>query len=527
MNQKKSDPAIGIDLGDSQSAIALLDPVKGPRVIRNAEGDRTTPSVILHTGEQTMIGSDAMEAAAFEPCLLRAMRSQNSDSARVAAHLLRKLSADAAQKVGEFDRAVIAVCDSMSPSRRRASREAAQSAGLDEVVLLDQTLAAAIAFAAEKDWLLLNNESTCPIKMLVYSWGAGPFTAAIIEYDNGKFRRISSASANESTGLDFDTRLMAHFADAFFDKFGIDLRQDAHACLELRRTAQRVKHALARRKSFTVCIAQENQRLQIVVDQSILLKLTRDLLKQSCVTVQAVLDDADLTWADIDHLVLTGGLTRLRVIRRMMEKQSGLRPDSSLSVDESISHGAAIHAWSLWKQGDNVSTGGPNEVCKWMRPIRLVAATSQGPTNKIKLSPRKMTGPALTGDKTAQSSHPAKLRPLKKLARRTETTTPVDRPVVSANTPADQGPRIEIKTDSPRPTPVTDYASIDLGIPDTKPKLRSDEINLIGLASISTHPPKIDSPIMIDPKPKITSDQQSGGTVWKSRGKRLTPKEEM
>ena len=377
---------IGIDLGTTNSCVAIMDGSQ-PRVIENAEGARTTPSIVAFANEERLVGQPAKRQAVTNPSntvfgvkRLIGRRVDDADLAKdlknlpynvinggngdawveaqgekyspsqISAFTLQKMKETAEGYLGEeVTQAVITVPAYFNDAQRQATKDAGKIAGLEVLRIINEPTAAALAYGLDK-------KETKTIA--VYDLGGGTFDVTILEIDDGLFEVKSTNGDTFLGGEDFDMSIVNYLAEEFKKENGVDLTQDKMALQRLKEAAEKAKIELSSasqteiNQPFISMDGATGQPLHLV------LKLTRakleslvgDLIKASIKPCQAALKDAGLTTSDIDEVVLVGGMTRMPKVMEEVSKFFGKEPHKGVNPDEVVAMGAAIQAGVL--QGD-------------------------------------------------------------------------------------------------------------------------------------------------------------------------------
>ena len=377
---------IGIDLGTTNSCVALMEGSQ-PKVIENAEGARTTPSIVAFTDDERLVGQSAKRQAVtnasntiFGVKRLIGRRADDAHLAKdkknlpfnvinggngdawveakgdkyspsqISAFILGKMKETAESYLGEeVTQAVITVPAYFNDAQRQATKDAGKIAGLEVLRIINEPTAAALAYGLDKE-----NTHT----IAVYDLGGGTFDVTILEIDDGLFEVKSTNGDTFLGGEDFDMRIVSYLADQFKKEHGVDLSKDKIALQRLKEAAEKAKIELSSAQQteinqpFISMDSSTGQPLHMV------LKLTRakleslvgDLIKASIKPCQAALKDAGLTTNDIDEVVLVGGMTRMPKVIAEVTKFFGKEPHKGVNPDEVVAMGAAIQAGVL--QGD-------------------------------------------------------------------------------------------------------------------------------------------------------------------------------
>lgn len=349
---------IGIDLGTTNSCVAVMEGGEAV-VIPNAEGARTTPSVVgfSKTGER-MVGQVAKRQAISNPertvaSIKRQMGTnfkvnidgKNYTPQEISAMILQKLKADAEAYLGEkVEKAVITTPAYFSDSQRQATKDAGRIAGLEVLRIINEPTAAALAYGLDKE-----EDQT----VLVYDLGGGTFDVSILELGDHVFEVKATSGNNRLGGDDFDQRVMDYLADEFKKDSGIDLRKDRMAMQRLKEAAEKAKIELSGMTQtnvnlpFITADAGGPKHLDINLTRSKFEELTADLLEKTMGPTRQALSDAGLQPKDIDKILLVGGATRMPAVQEAIRKFLGKEPHKGINPDECVAIGAAIQAGVL------------------------------------------------------------------------------------------------------------------------------------------------------------------------------------
>ena len=348
---------IGIDLGTTNSCVAVLEGGE-PVVIPNAEGARTTPSVVAFKDGERMVGQVAKRQAITNPdntvsSIKREMGSNYKKNIEgkdytpqeISAMILQKLKHDAEAYLGQtISQAVITVPAYFSDSQRQATKDAGRIAGLDVLRIINEPTAAALAYGMDKE----NNQ-----KILVYDLGGGTFDVSILEIGDGVFEVRATHGNNRLGGDDFDKRLMDYFVAEFKKSSGIDLSADKMAMQRLKEAAENAKIELSTKVTtnvnlpFITADSTGPKHLDITVTRAKFEEMIADLVEKTKECVHMALKDAGLTNNDIDKVILVGGSTRVPCVQEMVKKVTGKDPFKGINPDECVAIGAAIQAGVL------------------------------------------------------------------------------------------------------------------------------------------------------------------------------------
>ncbi|MDD6884311.1 MAG: molecular chaperone DnaK [Eubacteriales bacterium] len=349
---------IGIDLGTTNSCVAVMEGGE-PTVIANAEGNRTTPSVVAFAknGER-LVGQVAKRQAVTNPertiiSIKREMGSNfkvNIDDhsytpPEISAMILQKLKADAESYLGEkVSKAVITVPAYFSDSQRQATKDAGRIAGLEVERIINEPTAAALAYGLDK------GEAH---KILVYDLGGGTFDVSLMEVGDGVFEVLATGGDTHLGGDDFDNRLIDYIADEFKKENNIDLRQDRMALQRLKEAAEKAKIELSGLMSVNVNLpfitadATGPKHLDLTITRAKFNELTRDLVEKTIGPMNQAFKDAGVSAKDIDKVILVGGSTRIPAVQEAVQRVTGKEPYKGINPDECVAIGAAIQAGVL------------------------------------------------------------------------------------------------------------------------------------------------------------------------------------
>ena len=350
-------PAVGIDLGTTYSAIAVLDDAGQPQVLANVEGDKTTPSVVLLDGQDIVVGKEAAKAMTTDmeriaECAKRDLgkslyrdqiAGQELPPEVILAWILSKLRRDAENQLGKFKKVVITVPAYFDEVRRKATQDAGYLAGLEVMDIINEPTAAALAYGFERGQLAASGGGDGQ-RVLVYDLGGGTFDVTIMEIANGEFVTLCTDGDVQLGGRDWDQRLVDHVAEIFHSQHGIDPRQEPNSLGRLLRECEDAKRTLSARQKAHVTCESGGFAERIEVTREVFEEITHDLLERTAFTTRQTLKTVGLDWPDIGRVLMVGGSTRMPSVARMLRDLSGREPDTSLSPDEAVAQGAAIHA---------------------------------------------------------------------------------------------------------------------------------------------------------------------------------------
>ncbi len=371
---------VGIDLGTTFSAVAYLDRRGSPVTIPNAEGELTTPSVVLFDKDDTVaVGRRALRACLVHPdrvatCVKREMgepfcrgpiAGRQMSPVHLSSLILKKLKQDAEKKIGPIAGAVITVPAYFDEARRQATASAGTIAGLEVLDILNEPTAAALAYGFH-NYLEHGGDARelagAPRRGLagsgtfvVYDLGGGTFDVTAIRIKDEEFRVLATDGDVRLGGKDWDDRLLAHAAKLFIRQYGADPREDPHSHQELALAVEEAKRDLSSRPGTEFAVHNGGNRLVVTVTREQFDEMTGDLLFRTESRLHTVLASAGLRRQDIAKVLLVGGSTRMPQVPNMLRRAMEQEPDDSLSADEVVAHGAAIQA------AINAVTGKPAE----------------------------------------------------------------------------------------------------------------------------------------------------------------------
>ncbi len=361
--------AVGIDLGTSNSAVAWVDASGQTTMLRNAEGDIITPSVVLFDDSEVIVGKEARRLAHLysdrvaewvkrdmgQPVYSRPIRGERLPPEVIQACILRKLKADILATVGPTAKAVITVPAYFDELRRKATADAGEMAGLSLLDIVNEPTAAALGFGEALGYLSPLGKPLGEMVVMVYDLGGGTFDATLLRLAPGDIRTLATDGDVQLGGHDWDTRLVNYAAEAFRQAHGRDPRDDPGALSRLYATAVEAKHTLSARTRATLRVEYAGLTCEVPVTREAFEEMTADLVERTAYTIRQLLAAAGLQWSDVARLLLVGGATRMPMVSRRLHELTGLTPDRTVNPDEAVARGAAIYAKYLLA----VREGGP------------------------------------------------------------------------------------------------------------------------------------------------------------------------
>ncbi|MCT4593338.1 MAG: molecular chaperone DnaK [Anaeromicrobium sp.] len=350
---------IGIDLGTTNSCVAVLEGGE-PVVIPNAEGNRTTPSIVAFSknGER-LVGETAKRQAITNPerTIMSIKRHMGTDykveidgkeysPQEISAMILSKLKADAESYLGEkVTEAVITVPAYFTDSQRQATKDAGKIAGLEVKRIINEPTAASLAYGLDKE--------TDHHKIMVFDLGGGTFDVSALELGDGVFEVLATNGNNHLGGDDFDEAVMNFLAESFMKEHGVDLRKDKMSLQRLKEAAEKAKKELSSAQStninlpFITATAEGPLHLNMDLTRAKFNQLTSVLVENTMEPTKKALADGNLSSADIEKVILVGGSTRIPAVQDEVKKLTGKDPHKGVNPDECVALGAAIQAGVL------------------------------------------------------------------------------------------------------------------------------------------------------------------------------------
>ncbi len=361
-----SEKILGIDLGTTNSAFAIMEGGE-PEIIVNAEGNRTTPSVVAFSDDgERLVGKPAKNQAVQNPdrtiaSIKRHMgeedytveiEGEEYTPEQISAMILQKIKRDAEEYLGhEVEKAVITVPAYFNDKQRQATKNAGEIAGFDVERIVNEPTAASMAYGLDDD-----TDQT----VLVYDLGGGTFDVSVLELGGGVYDVVATSGDNELGGDDWDQAIIDHLADEFKNDHGIELRDDRQALQRLKEAAEEAKIELSSRKEakinlpFITATDSGPVHLEDSITRATFETLTADLIERTVGPTKQALEDAGKSTGDIDEVILVGGSTRMPQVADKVEEIVGKEPKKNVNPDEAVALGAAIQGGVLAGDVDDI-----------------------------------------------------------------------------------------------------------------------------------------------------------------------------
>jgi molecular chaperone DnaK len=343
---------VGIDLGTTFSALAVLNSIGKPEIVPNAEGERITPSAIYFDEEDCQVirvGIEALNSRYLNPG--RAVRwikrhmgetswKKNVDgrdwtAVELSSLILKKLKQDAQAVHGEIKDVVISVPAHFDESRRKATMDAGAMAGLNVIAIVNEPVAAALHYATTRN---------ISGRVLVYDLGGGTFDVTIIQVRNQQIDIICSQGDHQLGGIDFDRKILEMFEKEYKQQYGQELICSEEDRAKYEDEAEDVKKTLSRRTTAKKVLYGKAGSLKIELTREMFEEAISSLIARTEMLLEVALEEASLTPSDIDSVLLVGGSTRIPLVQERLTKMFGHAPEVAVNVDEAVALGAAVHA---------------------------------------------------------------------------------------------------------------------------------------------------------------------------------------
>jgi len=341
---------IGIDLGTTNSAVAYINGEGEAEIITNGEGARVTPSVILFEGEEAVVGQTAKDNAVFDPLnavqfVKRQMGNpeyafisesgKNFSAEELSAIILKKLKQDAESYLGKpVTEAVVTVPAYFDDAKRQATIDAGKLINLNIRKVINEPTAASLVYHQQ------NNQSKEVI--MVYDLGGGTFDATLLKIEGMEIKILGTEGDKNLGGFDFDNVLINDFMDRFEQANSYDLLDDEEGMQDLREKAEKVKKQLSSKETATLALRAGGHQLKATYSRAFFNDLIDHYVERTIGILESVVEEAGLTWADVDTLLMVGGSSRIPYIEETLENRCRIKPSRTVNPDEVVALGAAI-----------------------------------------------------------------------------------------------------------------------------------------------------------------------------------------
>ena len=341
---------IGIDLGTTNSAIAMVNEFGKAEIIPNKEGERITASVVMFDEDQIIVGSIAKQSSVAEPDrTVSSIKSQMGSTdykfvykdteykpEDISAMIVRKLIEDAESFLNDkITDVVITVPAYFNDNQRKATIDAGKISGVNVTQIINEPTAAALTYGLDKN---------IDQKIMVYDLGGGTFDVTIMKVNNSEFEVLASDGDRQLGGNNFDEKLMIYLNDKFRQQHDIDLFEDPVLVQDLRLKAENAKKVLTSKLSTTLYLSAKGKSARITVTRKLFADLIADFITRTELLINAVMSDAGLEWKEIDQILMVGGSTRIPSVHDMIFRVTGKKPAIHVNPDEAVALGAAIQA---------------------------------------------------------------------------------------------------------------------------------------------------------------------------------------
>ena len=362
---------VGIDLGTTYSAIAMLDHDGNPQVLQNADGRDITPSVVLLDEDRVVVGPSFERISVANPesiveAIKREMGNKNFyvvyqnkklTPEFISALILKKMKQDAEKIIGPIANAVITVPYYFNDVRRKATQDAGRIAGLNVIDIINEPTAATLAYAWSKGELGRADLKAEEKTILVYDLGGGTFDVTVVRYTPTSFRVLATDGDVMLGGLDWSKRLSDHLVEQFKRKFGVDPSEDPETMLTFHQEAEDAKRDLSSKLQVPISVYYKGNTLSVSLSRTEYERMTADLLQRTKDTTELVLQQSGVAPGTLDELVLVGGSTYMPVVEQMLREICQREPSRALAPERAVAEGAAIHA-AILQARNGVNTGG-------------------------------------------------------------------------------------------------------------------------------------------------------------------------
>lgn len=352
--------AVGIDLGTTYSCIAHLNEHGEPVTIPNRDGEYSTPSVVMFDGDQVIVGTEALRNSIRSPdrVVMHAKRYMGDAQQRwsiagrsftpvdISTYILKQLLQDAEARLGPIERAVITVPAQFSDLQRQATAEAGRRAGLKQVDIINEPVAAALCFVLGNEGIWFTELASAQTIMVV-DLGGGTFDLSLVKYEPSSVQVRASGGDLDLGGLDWNSALEKAIARQFQKEFAVDVLRDRESRQALALEVEQAKRSLSVRPKAALTCQHAGFRKTFQVEVEQFERISRSLMERMQELTVGLLKDNQLGWAHVDVVLTTGGASRMPMVRNLLKSLSGRTLNTSLSPDLSIAHGATFYAGML------------------------------------------------------------------------------------------------------------------------------------------------------------------------------------
>lgn len=381
---------VGIDLGTTFSAIAMLNKEGEPVLINNADGRPITPSVVLLDDERVVVGPSYERIAVADPksiveAIKREMGNKNFyviyqnkklTPEFISALILKKMKQDAEKLIGPITNAVITVPYYFNDIRRKATQDAGRIAGLNVIDIINEPTAATLAYAWKKGELGRGDLKAAEKTILVYDLGGGTFDVTVVRYTPTTFRVLATDGDVMLGGLDWSKRLSDHLVEQFKRKFNADPSESPEAMLTFHQESEDAKRDLSSKMQVPISVYYKGNTLSVSLSRTDFERMTADLLQRTKDTTELVLQQAGITPGMLDEVVLVGGSTYMPVVEQMLREVCKKEPSRELEPERAVAEGAAIHA-AILQARHGINSGGVVEaIQKRLNSVRTTDVNS-------------------------------------------------------------------------------------------------------------------------------------------------------
>ncbi|MCL6504994.1 MAG: Hsp70 family protein [Pirellulales bacterium] len=390
----KDGHTVGIDLGTTFSAIAILDEEGNPYAIPNDEDQEETPSLILLAESGHVVVGPSRQRAALEKSenvVERVKRFMGSTDYKrtfdghditpefLSALILKKLKQDAEKRIGRISNAVITVPYYFNDARRKATQDAGRIAGLNVIDIINEPTAATLTYAWHRNELgRVGGEAARPRLALVYDLGGGTFDVTVVKYTPTHFQVLATDGDVQLGGIDWTDRLLNYVAEEFRSRHGIDPRESEQTVQVLRNDCDLAKIALSDQLKVSLVCRHGGKSHSVTVTRELFEELTADLLQRTLDTTELVIEEAHLKPEQLDAIVLVGGSTLMPKVPAMLEQVTGHKPYRGISPHTAVAQGAAIHAAILEAKYRGERSELAEKVRRYLQNIRQDNVNSHG-----------------------------------------------------------------------------------------------------------------------------------------------------